>query len=168
MISAWPCARLIHSVLIYNLSADAKKLVDFGRKPRKCVIFLLCELIEKVRNDTFKWIRKIILQWHHFHIKSNTSTKTISFFIGPKAGSMNWAGKTARINLRIQAIRQACAPIKIGMHSFNSRVVPVTSFVAQLLAIPAKFFQLGRAMLHTAFVSLKTRLAMQKFSIFIE
>ena len=62
---------------------------------------------------------------------------------------MNWNEQGSKIRLRVQHIQQSSAPIKLNIHTYNTRVVPVTSYVAQLLPIPQDFLQLERAMLHT-------------------
>ena len=62
---------------------------------------------------------------------------------------MNWTEQTQKIRARVQSIQNSQAPIGTNAYSYNTRVVSVTSYVAQLLPIPDSLFQLERAMLHT-------------------
>ena len=62
---------------------------------------------------------------------------------------MNWTEQEDEIRKRVQAIKASQAPSSLNAHTYNVRVVPVTSFVAQLLPCPKSFYRLERAMLHT-------------------
>lgn len=50
---------------------------------------------------------------------------------------------------RIQIIQPAKAPIKLNVHTFNTRVVPIGSYISQLLPCPKKFEATERVFLHT-------------------
>ena len=95
-----------------------------------------------------KWLQRNLPEWANFSVED--TTKLLGFFIGPKAGRKNWTDQCSKMRSRVQSIQHANASIKLNSHTFNTRVVPVTSYLAQLLPIPAKFMQLERAMLHTA------------------
>ena len=77
---------------------------------------------------------------------------------------MNWTEQAGKIKLRVQHIQHAGAPMKLNIHTYNTRVVPVPNYVAQLLPIPEHFFQLERAMLHTVFRSLQNSFCHADFS----
>ena len=94
-----------------------------------------------------KWLKRNIPQWSNFSISD--TTKSLGFYVGPAAGRENWIEQAAKIRQRIRFIQAAQAPVKLNTHTFNSRVVPVTSYVAQLLLHPKEFTQLERASVHT-------------------
>jgi len=139
--------RLKHLQLIAPIFSSALKLAGLKLKPPKCVIVPLCMLDDKRKKDISKWLKRNIPDWQDFAVKS--STKLLGFYLGPEAGKMNWTEQEAKIRTRVHSIKTSQAPSSLNAHTYNSRVVPVTSFVAQLLPIPARFYQLERAMLHT-------------------
>ena len=62
---------------------------------------------------------------------------------------MRTSHASTRVQSRVQSIQHAQASVKFNAHTYNTRVLPVTSYVAQLLPIPSKFMQLERSVLHT-------------------
>ena len=136
-----------HLQLVFPIFANAKKLAGLTLKPQKCIIVTLCQLSEKVKNDISKWLRRNIPEWQHFCFKE--ATKLLGFYIGPKAGTSNWVDQISKVRERIRTIQCSGASVSRNAHTFNSRVLPVTSYVAQLLPLPAKFMQFERGCLHT-------------------
>ena len=140
-------ARLKHLQVISPIFILAEELAGLKLKPVKCVIVPLCELSERVRNDIVKWLQRNLPAWEKFAIED--ATKLLGFYIGPKAGRKNWADQCCKVRSRVQSIQHAKASVKLNTHTYNSRVVPVTSYIAQLLPIPKKLMQLEHAMMHT-------------------
>ena len=77
------------------------------------------------------------------------TTKLLGFYIGPGAGRKNWTEQASKMRSRVQSIQHASASVSMNVHTFNTRVVPITSYVAQLLVVPDSFMQLERALMHT-------------------
>jgi len=73
----------------------------------------------------------------------------LGIYIGPGAGKYNWVEQIVKIKARTQTIQAASASISINAYTYNSRVVPCTSFVAQLLRAPASLAVTERSILHT-------------------
>jgi len=130
--------RLKHLQLIAPIFSSALELAGLKLKPVKCVLVPLCLLGAKRQKGISKWLKRNIPEWQQFAIQ--TSTKLLGFYLGPEAGKMNWTEQEAKIRTRVRFIQMAQAPISINAHAYNSRVVPVTSYVAQLLPIPNRFF----------------------------
>jgi len=139
--------RLRHLQLIAPIFSEAMLLAGLKLKPAKCVVVPLCELGPKRKKDIFKWLQRNIPEWQDFAIKN--CTKLLGFYLGPGAGTMNWTEQEAKIRQRVQAISSSQAPSSLNAHAYNTRVVPVTSYVAQLLPCPKSFQQLERSTLHT-------------------
>ena len=140
-------SRLKHLNVLAPIFQDAFKFAGLKLKPPKCVIVPLCQLSEKRKIDIAKWLRRNIPEWQHFSIQG--CTKLLGFYIGPQAGRFNWTEQASKMKIRVQSIQLAEASIKLNAHTFNTRVVPVASYIAQLLPIPDRFMQIERALLHT-------------------
>ena len=50
---------------------------------------------------------------------------------------------------RLQVLRTSAAPISLNCHTYNTRIVPVCSYVAQLIPLPCCFNAAERGALHT-------------------
>ena len=133
--------------------ADARRLAGSKLKPPKCVIVPLRKFSEKVPQNILEWINRNIPVWQEFKVLP--SAKPLGFDMGPLAGSMNCTELSQKIKARVQSIRNSQAPISIEAYSSNTRVVPVTSYIAQL-PIPDSLFKLERAMMHTVWGLHKT------------
>ena len=70
--------------------------------------------------------------------------------MGPAAGQYNWSEQISKMRSRVQKIQIAKASIQLNTHTYNARIVPVTSYVAQLLPCPKSMDQVERALMHTA------------------
>ena len=140
-------ARLKHLGLLVPIFARAKTLAGLNLKPPKCTLVPLCKFSDEVASDISRWIKKHIPQWGCFAVQD--STKLLGFFLGPGAGKKHWTEQISKIKLRVQCIQTSKASVKLNTHTYNSRVVPVVSYVAQLLPCPRKMDQVERAAMHT-------------------
>ena len=68
------------------------------------------------------------------------TAKLLGFFLGPHAGSQNWAGPLKKYANRMQAIKNGQASVAINAFTYNTRVVPVASYVAQLIPLSRFFY----------------------------
>jgi len=122
-------------------------MAGLSLKAPKCILVPLCRFSPKVARDISKWLSRNIPEWKQFTIKD--CTKFLGFYIGPGAGKMNWIEQATKMKERIQCIQSAKASVKLNAFTYNARVVPVVSYVAQLLNCPLEMEQTERAMMHT-------------------
>ena len=101
------------------------------------MLFPLCEWSEEGQNGILRWLRKNIPEWKNFKVAP--TAKLLGFFLGPHAGSQNWAGPLKKYANRMQAIKNGQASVAINAFTYNTRVVPVASYVAQLIPLPDLF-----------------------------
>jgi len=140
-------ARLKHLQLLYPIFQNAEEFAGLKLKPAKCVLVPLCNMSDKCKKDISKWLRRNIPEWANFSIED--TTKLLGFYIGPGAGRKNWTEQASKMRSRVQSIQHATASVNMNVHTFNTRVVPITSYVAQLLVVPDSFMQLERTLMHT-------------------
>ena len=67
------------------------------------------------------------------------TAKLLGFYLGPHAGSQNWVAPLKKYANRMQTIKNGQASIAINAFTYNTRVVPVASYVAQLIPLPDSF-----------------------------
>ena len=91
----------------------------------------------KVHDSIKKWLRKNLPEWAEFKVAP--FAKLLGFFLGPQAGSKMWEGPMKKYNERILDIKRGHASIVSNSLTYNSRVAPVMSYVAQLVPLPKTF-----------------------------
>ena len=84
-----------------------------------------------------RWLRNNLPDWANFKVAS--SAKYLGFFISPGAGAKMWEGPMKKLENRILAIKNGQASLALNAITYNTRVVPVTSYVAQLVPLPESF-----------------------------
>ncbi len=67
-------------------------------------------------------------------MSSHTSWQVLGFYIGPAAGSMIWDGPIGKYNNRILEMKRDRDSIALNCLTYNTRIAPVTSYVAQTSA----------------------------------
>ena len=127
-------SRLKHLLVVAPVFKKAALLAGLNLKAIKCVLVPLCQFSDKVAQDIKKWLKRNIPEWSEFSIAS--CTNMLGLYIGPGAGTLNWTKQITKIKDRVKAIQSSSAPIRLNVLTFNSRVVPVASYVAQLLPPP--------------------------------
>ena len=143
-LSRLKCLGLLHPIFV-----SAQSLAGLILKSSKCILVPLCSLSDRTRQDILKWLMRNIPDWAEFKIKD--ATKLLGFYVGPAAGTYNWTEQIAKCNSRVRCIQTAKASVKLNVHTYNIRVVPVFSYVAQLLNCPDSMDNTERATLHTIF-----------------
>ena len=73
----------------------------------------------------------------------------LGFFVGPGMGEYNWAGPLSKFRSRVLDIKKAGASLIVNAYDYNTKVVPVASYVAQLVPLSKTHFRLESAALHT-------------------
>jgi len=100
------------------------------------VLVPLCEWSEEVQKCILRWLHKNIPEWESFEV---APCAKLLGFLGPKAGSQNWEGPLKKYASRLQSIKNGQASVAVNAFIDNSRVVPVASYVAQLIPLPESF-----------------------------
>ena len=109
-------------------------------KPPKCVLVPLCVFSQEVHDQVCKWVAHHLPDWKLFKVKP--LAKLLGFFIGPMAGTKMWDGPLTKYKDRINDIKRGSASIALNCHTYNSRIVPVFSYVSQLVPLPNTFHEL--------------------------
>ena len=86
---------LRHLRMIHPIFQDCETFVGLELKPIKCVLVPLCEWSVEVQNCITRWLRKNIPEWENFKVAP--TAKLLGFYLGPHAGSQNWAGPLKKI-----------------------------------------------------------------------
>ena len=154
-------SRLRYLELLHPIFVSANEFAGLTLKPPKCILVPLCRFSEKVSKDITKWLKRNIPHWANFEVLD--TTKLLGFYIGPGAGRKNWAEQISKCKTRIQNIQSAKASVKLNVHTYNTRVVPVFSYVSQLLNAPSNLETTERAVLHTVFRLPQNALCHQDF-----
>ena len=76
------------------------------------------------------------------------ASKYLGFYLGPAANSLQWRAALAKFQTRVNKIYNSKAGISVAAYVYNSRAVPVTSYVAQLCPLPPSARHLERVALH--------------------
>jgi len=139
--------RLSHLALLSPIFGEAISLAGLELKPPKCVIVPLCDFDADVVLRIKEWLTAHIPGWANFSIKP--ATKILGFYLGPKAGAMNWAEPLAKFKARVQCIHHSKASINVNAYTYNAKALPVTSYQAQLLHLPKEYALLERVAMHT-------------------
>ena len=101
------------------------------------MIIPLCKWSIRVQEGISRWIRRNIPEWTNFKVAP--CAKLLGFYIGPEAGSKMWEGPLNKYENRILAIKNGQASLVLNAVTYNSRVVHVTGYVAQLIPLPNSF-----------------------------
>ena len=72
----------------------------------------------------------------------------LRFFVGPLAGPQQWLKPFSKFSNRILEMKHAGASTNMNTYDYNSRILPVLSYVAQLVPLPAAFAMEQRRALH--------------------
>ena len=92
--------------------------------------------------DTYQkiasWIKENTPEWQEFSIAP--SAKALGFFLGLQMGAQNWTEPPLKFKRRMKDIKAARASLSVNIYDFNSRVLPVTSYQAQLLPLSRTHF----------------------------
>ena len=125
---------LKHLRLVHPIFEDCKTHAGLNLKPIKCVLVPLCNWSEAVQKCIVRWLKKNIPEWTNFKVAPYA--KLLGFYLGPSAGSKMWEGPFKKYENRILAIKNGQASLALNAFTYNTRVVPVTSYVAQLVPLP--------------------------------
>jgi hypothetical protein len=144
---AFTLTKLKHLKIIEPIYAAARLLAGLELKPKKCKIVPLVAPTAENFAKVKLWIQEQIPQWKDFEVKG--AAEMLGFFIGPQMGLYNWCKPLTKYRDRIRDIRVAGASISMNCYDYNARVVPVTSYQAQLLPLPPSHLFMERVAMTT-------------------
>jgi len=127
--------QLKHLKIVFPIFNDCKSHAGLALKPPKCVLVPLCAFSEEVHANVCRWVAHNVPEWKPL-------AKLLGFYIGPQAGTMMWQGPLTKYKDRINDIKRGCASIALNCHTYNTRIVPVFSYVSQLVPLPGTFHEL--------------------------
>jgi len=143
---AFALSRLSHLRVLFPIYDCAQHIAGLSLKPKKCKIVPCIEISHETLTKVNSWVRKHIPQWGEFEAKG--FAELLGFFVGPLAGPQQWLKPLSKFSRRIHDMKYAGASINMNTYDYNSRALPVLSYVAQLVPLPASFAMEQRRALH--------------------
>ncbi len=131
--------------LMEPIFSQARLLAGLVLKSPKCVLIPLAPITLAMKNAVKAWLGRHTPTWQAFEIKA--SGKYLGFYLGPSAGSQIWLTPVAKYMKRVSDIFHSGAPVSISTYTYNTRVLSVIMYVAQLTPLPSDFQQTERAAL---------------------
>ena len=113
---------------------DAEVLAGLGLKPVKCVIVPLVQGHKTLAKRILEWLARNIPEWANFKIKP--AGKYLGFMLGPRANETQWSAPFSKYSERVDAVYSSGAGISVSVFTYNTRVLPVLSYVSQLVPTP--------------------------------
>ena len=86
------------------------------------------------------WINRNIPEWSHFKIRG--MLKYVGAYLGPDAGGELWTAPVIKYRGRTLKISSPRPPHAAACAEYNSRALPVLSYIAQLSSLPARVWRL--------------------------
>jgi hypothetical protein len=125
----------------------ARKFAGLSLKPAKCKLIPLVRDFDHAKLLISSWLEQNLPAWKDFEVVP--CAVYLGFFLGPRALSKQWEAPFKKFKQRVQAIAHARAPASITAYTYNSKAVPVLSYVAQLLPLPSYALKCERNALHS-------------------
>ena len=114
--------------------------------PGKCVLVLTTVAANEHNCNLIRaWLRTNIPDWADFKICNQGQYLGVA--LGPLSSSQMWAGPIAKYVLRSDEINQCGAPAALSIRQYNSKAVPVLSYVAQFCDPPSSMVHVETAAL---------------------
>jgi hypothetical protein len=80
------------------------------------------------------WLRRHVPGWKDMKIQD--AAKYLGFFLGPRAGAIQWERPMGKFGNRCIQTKNKDLPLALAVTQFNSRAVPVLGYVSQLAHPP--------------------------------
>jgi len=130
----------------------ASKYAGLTLKPKKCVLIPLVPMTPGLYDSIRKWLHNEIPDWSNFRI--DHAGKYLGFMLGPSAMVQQWASPLGKFVSRAQEVANSHPSVAIAAYAYNTKVVTVVGYVAQLFRLPKNAMQKERTamqhILHTA------------------
>ncbi len=120
--------------ILYPIFQLARLAAGLELKPIKCNLVPLVPLSPSLIISIMAWLKRNIPVWGSFKVLP--TAKYLGFYLGPAAGSRQWVAPMQKYTDRANDIFNSGAAISIAAHVYNTRVVSVPLYVAQLVSLP--------------------------------
>ena len=121
-------------------------------KPEKCVLIPLVPMTPGLYEIIRTWLRSKTPSWSNFRIEH--AGKYLGFMLGPSAMVQQWASPLGKFVSRAKEVANSHVSVAIAAYTYNTKVVTVVGYVAQLFPLPGNAMQKERTamqhILHTA------------------
>ena len=129
--------RLAHLPLLFPIFSAAEHLAGLCLKPRKCKIIPCTKITPGILQRVSTWVGKHIPVWSEFEVTG--AAELLGFYVGPLMAGHHWIKPMRKCKKRVYEIKHAGAATALNAFDYNSRVLPVLSYVAQLVPLPKYF-----------------------------
>ena len=104
---------------------------------------------EELKAAILSWIREKFPSWSGVRVEPYG--KYLGFSLGPSAGNQSWSAPWQKYSERIETIAESHAGPTLSAFTYNFKVLPTLSYVAQLCALPCGILQKESFALHRLF-----------------
>ena len=115
---------------MFTVFSVSEQIAGLTLKPPKCVIVPLVPFSNELVLSIKRWLALNIPHWVNFAIKP--CAKYLGFFLGPSAGTCQWVAPIKEFVERVDIIGASNTGPSLAAYTFNTRAVPVVSYVGQL------------------------------------
>ena len=141
--------RLAHLPLLFPIYSAAEKLAGLKLKPPKCKVVPCVKITPETLIAVREWVSEHIPDWNEFEVTG--AAELLGFFVGPWMSSHTWVKPMRKFRKRVFDIKIAGAATIFNAFDYNSRVLPVLSYVSQLVPLPLCFSFEQRVAFHTIY-----------------
>ncbi len=120
--------------VLYPIFMLALAAAGLNLKPKKCILVPLIPLTPSTLKHIKAWLLRHLPAWKDFNIRD--SGKYLGFFLGPAANASQWFAPLNKYTDRANKIHGSGVAISVAAHTYNTSVVPVPLYVAQLVPLP--------------------------------
>jgi hypothetical protein len=115
----------------------AERLTNLTLKPQKCVLVPLMQNISEELVALIKgWLVRELPDWKDFTVKG--CSLYLGFHLGPAAGVVQYDRVVRKFMMRANKIADTHSSAAVSAHLYNTRVVPVVTYLTQLTMPPNK------------------------------
>ena len=140
---------LHHLKLLFPIFCKAQEFAGLKLKPKKCNIVIVTQFHDGVKHSVRDWLRVNIPDWSDFNICD--AAKLLGFYVGPAAGAQQWVAPLRKYINRVSETKMSGAAVSLCAFTYNFRIVPVLSYVSQLVPLPGNMARIERAALQSVF-----------------
>ena len=120
---------------MHEIFIQFRKAANLKLKPRKYVVVLLvAQANQQVIDTTRVWLKRHCREWADVQI--TTCAKYLGVFLGPAAGAKQWVAPMEKFLKRCIDLRDSDQPALMAIRNFNTKVLPVLGYVAQMIPPP--------------------------------
>lgn len=124
-----------------------EKAAGLKVKVKKCNIVPLVLFSAEIASQIKQWLTRKLPAWADFAVKPTADY--LGFCMGPAAGLASWDGPLKKYETRSRMVKETRSAYRDAARLYNSRCLPVLSYVSQLLHPPRAFWRLESRLLHS-------------------